>query len=329
MPRSFSFFLLSFLLLFPQTSWANLRVVTDITPIYGLVAQVMKGVGTPSVIIRAGSDPHHYQLRPSEAANIQQADIIFWIGPELTPWLQPAFDNLAADAKIISLMKIDGLTRLAAGADSHVHHHEDNHDHEDKQNHEDKHDHDGKNESGHHNEAEHENSGIDPHLWLDPENARIWLQEIARTLSLYDPENAEIYRENARAADHKIAGLQRRIARIMATSRLMPVFAQHAAFAYFENRFGLEIAGTLYDRENEAPSPGHIAELHQLTRNLPKACLLAETHLENNVIASVFSKTDLLVMALNPSGAANSPPLTAYSDLMERLANGLEKCSTP
>ncbi|MGB1228548.1 MAG: metal ABC transporter solute-binding protein, Zn/Mn family, partial [Candidatus Puniceispirillaceae bacterium] len=178
-------FLLSFLLFFPQASQANLRVVTDITPIYGLVAQVMAGTGTPSVILRPGSDPHHYQLRPSEAATIEQADIIFWIGPELTPWLQPAFDTLAADAKIISLIKIEGLTRLAAGKDSHAHQHKhDNHKDED----EDKHD-------SHENEVGHDNSGTDPHLWLDPENARIWLQTIAQTLSLHDPENADIYRE--------------------------------------------------------------------------------------------------------------------------------------
>jgi len=318
-------FLLSFLLLFPQVSPANLRVVTDITPIYGLVAQVMAGTGTPSVILRPGSDPHHYQLRPSEAATIEQADIIFWIGLELTPWLQSAFDTLAADAKIISLIKVDGLTRLAAGKDSHAHHHEHNHghDHEDEKGH-DRHE----NESGHENKAEPEHSGFDPHLWLDPENARIWLQIIAQTLSLHDPENTDIYRKNALAADRKIAARQQQIAQLIATRRLFPVFAQHAAFAYFENRFGLEIAGNLYSRESEAPSPGHIAELYELTRNMPKACLLAETQLENNVIASVFSNTDLLVIEVNPSGAAKSPPLTAYEDLLARLANGLEKCST-
>lgn len=321
--RSILPFLLSFLFLFPQVSQANLRVLTDITPIYWLVAQVMAGTGTPSVILRPGSDPHHYQLRPSEAATIEQADIIFWIGPELTPWLQPAFDTLAADAKIISLIKVEGLTRLAADKDSHAHHHEHD-DHEDEKGH-DRHE----NESGHENKAEPEHSGIDPHLWLDPENARIWLQIIAQTLSLHDPENASIYRENALAADRKIAARQQQIAQMIATRRLVPVFAQHAAFAYFENRFGLEIAGTLYSRENEAPSPGHIAELYELTRNMPKACLLAETQLENNVIASVFSNTDLLVIEVNPSGAAKSPPLTAYDDLLARLANGLEKCSTP
>ena len=323
--RSILPFLLSFLFLFPQASQANLRIVTDITPIYGLVAQVMAGTGTPSVILRPGSDPHHYQLRPSEAATIEQADIIFWIGPELTPWLQPAFHTLAADAKIISLIKVDGLTRLAAGKDSHAHHHENNHGHD----HEDEKDHDShENEAGHQNEAGHDNSGIDPHLWLDPENARIWLQIIAQTLSLHDPENADIYRENALAADRKIAARQQQIAQMIATRRLVPVFAQHPAFAYFENRFGLEIAGTLYSRENEAPSPGHIAALYELTRKMPKACLLAETQLENNVIASVFSNTDLLVFEVNPSGAAKSPPLTAYDDLLARLANGLQKCST-
>ena len=339
------------------------QVTTDITPVYGLVAQVMKGVATPSLVIRAGSDAHHYSLRPSEAANIQQADIVFWMGPELTPWLKPALRNLAGNADSISLLHVSGITVLEAGEDGHHHgaardehdsdddhdkHNHDGHDNHDghadhsdhsdhsdhASTHQDSHDHDHKH-SGHDNHNKHDHhddkeagyQALDPHAWLDPENARIWIKVVAEELSHHDPANAARYQANASAADQEIIRQQTRIETILATGKMPPIFVQHAAFAYFENRFSIEMAGALYDRENEAPSPAHIAHLHKLTEKMPKACLLAETMVENNVIRSVFDHTDLLVRQVNPSGLAGVAPENAYINLLTRLADSLEDCA--
>ena len=106
-----------------------------------------------------------------------------------------------------------------------------------------------------------------------------------------------------------------------------PVFVQHAAFAYFENYFNFELAGALYDRENEPPSATHISKLHELTKNTPKACLLAESSIENNVIASVFEHTDILVQEVNPSGVRGSVSNLAYFELLTALADGLQNCA--
>ena len=303
---------------------ATPQIATDITPVYGLVAQVMKGVGTPSVIIRPGSDPHHYSLRPSEAANIQNADIIFWIGAELTPWLKPALRNLAGNAETISLLKAPGITILQAGEDGHhhgaAHDDHDNHDH-DK--------HDAQNDHSEHNDHDKHDGheAIDPHAWLDPENARIWTRVIAQELSHHDPAHAAIYQANADRAIEEITRQQNRIETLFAAQQMPPVFVQHAAFAYFENRFSLALAGALYDRENEAPSPAHIARLHALTDTMPKACLLAESSIENNVIASVFDHTDLLLREVNPSGLAGAHIENAYIELLTTLADSLEDCA--
>ena len=316
---------------------ATPQVTTDIAPVYGLVAQVMKGVGTPSLIIRPGSDPHHYSLRPSEAENIENADIIFWIGTELTPWLKAGFRNLAGNAETISLLNAPGITILEAGENEH--HHSAAHDTHDEHDKNDKHDghngHDTHNghddyerhdsQDGHDKHDDHET--IDPHVWLDPENARVWTRLIAQELSHHDPAHATAYQENADRAEQEIISQKTRIDTILATQQMPPVFVQHAAFAYFENRFNVQLAGALYDRENEAPSPGHIAELHALTNNMPKACLLSESSIANNVISSVFENTDLLVREINPSGSAGTLSENAYIELLTTLADSLEDCA--
>jgi zinc transport system substrate-binding protein len=72
------------------------RVAVDIAPVHSLVARVMEGVGTPDLILPPGASPHEYSLRPSEAAALQEADIVFWMGEDLTPWMEDAVETLAA-----------------------------------------------------------------------------------------------------------------------------------------------------------------------------------------------------------------------------------------
>ena len=56
------------------------RVVVDTAPLHSLVAQVMAGVGTPELILPPGTSPHDFQLRPSDAARLQGAQVVIWMG---------------------------------------------------------------------------------------------------------------------------------------------------------------------------------------------------------------------------------------------------------
>ena len=76
------------------------EVVTDIPPVHSLAARVMQGVGEPASILPPGATPHGYSMRPSEAARLQAADIVFWVGEGLTPWLEDAVESLAAGRRV-------------------------------------------------------------------------------------------------------------------------------------------------------------------------------------------------------------------------------------
>ncbi len=88
------------------------QVAVDIAPVHSLVARVMDGVGMPDLIIQPGASPHEYSLRPSEAAALQNSDLVFWIGPDLTPWLTDTIETLAKDASVTSLLDLDGTVQL-------------------------------------------------------------------------------------------------------------------------------------------------------------------------------------------------------------------------
>ncbi len=137
-------------------------VAVDIAPVHSLVARVMDGVGEPSLIVQPGASPHEYNLRPSEAAALQEADLVFWIGEDLTPWMENAVETLAGGAAVTTLLEADGTTLLDFREDAlfEAHDHGDDEDHEDHgDDHKDEHAHDDhddhKDEHAHDNHDDH------------------------------------------------------------------------------------------------------------------------------------------------------------------------------
>jgi ABC-type Zn2+ transport system substrate-binding protein/surface adhesin len=97
------------------------RVVTDIPPVHSLVAQVMGDLGQPDLLLEKGANAHSFQLRPSQAAGLQEAGLVVWIGPEMTPWLDRALEGTST-AKELRLLAAEGTFRQdfgAAGAHDH------------------------------------------------------------------------------------------------------------------------------------------------------------------------------------------------------------------
>jgi zinc transport system substrate-binding protein len=78
-------------------------VVTDIPPVHALVSQVMGDLGQPMLLLERGADEHDFQLRPSQAAAVADAELVVWIGPELTPWLDGAMETRPEGASALAL----------------------------------------------------------------------------------------------------------------------------------------------------------------------------------------------------------------------------------
>ena len=94
------------------------RVVTDFGPTQSLAAQVMGNLGAPVMLLALGADPHDFQMKPSQARALAGADLVFWVGPELTPALEHALAALGENARAVALLHLGGGTRrsLEGGA---------------------------------------------------------------------------------------------------------------------------------------------------------------------------------------------------------------------
>ena len=287
------------------------QVAVDIAPVHSLVARVMDGVGMPDLIIQPGASPHEYSLRPSEAAALQNSDLVFWIGPDLTPWLTDTIETLAKDASVTSLLDLDGTVQLdfRESALFEVHDHDDHDDHDGTAAH-DKHDH-----------GDH-----DPHAWLSPKNAMTWLNVIAGQLSAADPDNAGTYFANAAAGRTEIELLIGEVTATLDRVRGTRFIVFHDAYQYFEMDFNFQASGAISISDASDPSPARITEIRDRVMQQGIDCVLAEPQFNPKLIATVLDGTDAKTGIVDPLGSDLEPGSSLYPELIRNLSTALASC---
>lgn len=299
------------------------NVATDITPVHSLVSQVMAGVGTPDLLIQSGASPHNYSLSPSEAEALQEADLVFWIGEGLTPWLERSLDNLSPTSTKIELLEAQGTTTYAFREGATFGAHEDEDDgHEDEAHEDEAHE-----DEAHEDEHHHDHSGVDPHAWLDPANGKVWLDVIASALAEKDPENASQYLENAAISKAKIDTATLSIENTIAQLQDKQFIVFHDAYQYFEKRFGIMAAGSISISDASKPSPGRIAEIRQLVEDLSVSCVFTEPQYNPGIVNAVFGDTGVNTSGvIDPLGSGLVTGTNLYSNLLIEIAKGLQSC---
>jgi|SRR6056297_1057683 len=299
------------------------KVATDITPVHSLVAQVMEGAGAPALLIAPGASPHGYAMRPSEASALEAADLVFWMGEGLTPWLEESITSLAGDAHVIALLGADETRVLPfrEGIAFDEHDAQDN-DHDD-------HGHDDHDDHGHDDHDNHDHGhahdGADPHAWLDPVNARVWLDVIAEELAEHDPGNAALYKANAAAAQAEIAALEVDIAEQTAPLRDVPFLVFHDAYQYFETRFDIAAAGAIALGDAADPGPARVAALRDMAKERDIACVFSEPQFDPKLVRTVFGDS-IGHGVLDPLASDIVPGPALYSEILRGMARAMTEC---
>jgi len=315
------------LYVFTGVSYAQTpNVVTDIAPVHSLVATVMQGVDEPSLVVRQGASPHEYSLTPQEAASLQSADVVVWLGADLTPWLESRISGLAPNAVSIELLENPKTLLLPhrEGALFEAHDHGEEEHGEGHADH-DGHDHDEHAADNHDDHKGHGHSGHDPHAWLDPQNASIWMAVIAADLSRLDPENADKYAQNATDGIADLTALTAQLQADLAPLRDRPFIVFHDAYQYYETRFGVHAAGALNLSDATRASASRVAELRAVVTDGGITCAMSEPQFNDRIIDSVFG--DLVTKGvLDPLGTSHDLGPDLYGQTLQSIADSFMKC---
>lgn len=318
-----------------STGLAENRVAVTIKPIHSLVAGVMEGVGRPSLIIKGAASPHDFALKPSQAAELENANLIFWVGPGLETSLEKPINTLGSKARVAPLAETVGLKKLAPRDDAafdaheHEHHGTDGHDEHHGTTHHEEHHSTGSHDE-HHKEHQDRHGahhgGFDLHVWLDPENAKVMTLAIARVLSESDPENAARYQTNALALAHALDTLSRELADTLKPAQNKPFIVFHDAYQYFENRFGLTSAGSITLSPEVLPGAERIAEIQEKIQRAGVSCVFAEPQFPSKLIAVVSEGANAKIAVLDPLGADLEDGPELYFSVMRTMAKSVRDC---
>lgn len=285
--------------LLPVAAGAEPRVVSDLPPVASLVAQVMGDLGTPELLITTGGAGHHHQLRPSEARLVANADLLIWIGPAMTPWLADAAQLLPPDSRLTLFEVPDTHLRSGHEDDDEAHGHG------------------------------HDHHIIDPHAWLDPANARLWMAAIAETLARIDPANGETYRNNAVTGSARIDAAEAEARGILSDLPARPIVIAHDSLGYFTDAMGLPPALALADHSDSAPSVRALNRLRTAIADSDAQC----RHPEPGTSKRSFSSLDGLGLRdgaeLDVMGVAQTggPDAGLYPALLIGLAQAIADCA--
>jgi zinc transport system substrate-binding protein len=279
------------------------KVVVSITPFYGLVAAIMQGVGTPTLLIQPKASVHHYTLKPSEIQAIQQASLIIWGGPSLETFLVKPLKTLqiySPKTPILELSQIPKLLLLTSqqGACGHVHH----------------------------ALPEIKAHAIDMHFWLDPFNAIRISETIVTALTTLDPLHQTLYENNGKRLKKELLALDKTIAENLKGVKNIPFIVFHDAYQYFSHRYQLNMVGIITHDPESSVSAKRLNNILNIIQDTKAKCVFTEPNTQVKSIKTLVKDMPIKIGELDPEGDHTMQNEEGYFVLLNNLSNNLKQC---
>jgi len=279
------------------------------TSVFADLAQLALGDNVMiETIIPAGVDVHTFEPSPADAQKLAGADLIVMNGLGLDEW---ALSLLEAAGK-----SEEDVLELAEGIDESnawVYLEGEEHDEEEGEEHSE--------EEG----EEHGHGGTDPHIWLDPKGAAIYVNRIAARVAAELPERAMAIESARDAGLAEIAALDEELrvgfAAIDASTRKIVTF--HDAFGYFARAYEIEIVGVAVEAPGQEPSAKEIAALIDAIKAAGVTSVFSEAQFPSKVLDQVAAETGATVLENLYSDALGDAPANSYLGAMRANASAI------
>ncbi|ABO51151.1 periplasmic solute binding protein [Desulforamulus reducens MI-1] len=270
-----------------------LRVYTSIYPLYDFAKQVGGNHVIVKNIIPPGSEPHEWEPSPQDVAQMTEADVIILSGTGVEPWADKIITSL--DRQKITVINAGQNIQLIPGS---MHHHDD------------------KNAG--------KDGNKDPHVWLDPINAKIMVDNILAGLVKTDMRNKASYEANALQFKAELDKLHEEYQSGLANVSKKEFVTSHSAFGYLAKRYGLiEIPVRGISAENE-PSPADMAAIVELARKKNINYIFFETLVNPKVSETIARELKAEVLVLNPLGGLSEQELAAGENYLSVMRHNLK-----
>lgn len=237
-------------------------IIVTIKPIYGLVAALVNGIATPTLLCEGRGSTHTLSLVPSDIKILSAADLVVWVGESYEMMMAKPLMKAIKGDQLLALDTIKGITlhpqRIGGLFPGQGCQHCCDHGHE----------------HNHHHDPHHARSSVDGHFWLDIDNAKICARAIAVVLIQKWPEHKDAFAANLEKLESDLASLKVEIGLQLASTQGKIALIDHDSLQYFEKQFGFTIKGVLSDEHGMAPSIKHLGKLKgELAANLGESLI--------------------------------------------------------
>jgi zinc transport system substrate-binding protein len=190
----------------------QLTIYTTVFPLQYFTAQIGGKYVNVKTIYPPGADEHTFEPSQKDMMNLADSDLFFYIGLGLEGFVEKAKGTLKNE----NVTMVAAADKLKLPTDSHSHEEE-----EEEENHE------------HHGD-------INPHVWLDPVYSKEMAAIIRDALIKQMPKQEELFNENFQKLSLQLDELNANYEQTLSTAKHKKVIVTHAAFGYWEKRYGIE-----------------------------------------------------------------------------------------
>ena len=268
---------------------AKFKVVTTFTVIQDIAQNVAGDAATVESITKPGAEIHEYEPTPKDIVKAQSADLILWNGLNLERWFERFFQNIKDKPAVVVT---EGVTPLSIY-------------------------------EGPYKDAPN------PHAWMSPSNALIYVENIKNALVKYDPQNADTYQKNAAAYAEKIKQLDKplreKLSQIPADQRWL--VTSEGAFSYLAKDYDLKEGYLWPINAEQQGTPQQVRKLIDLVKKNHIPVVFSESTVSAKPAQQVAKESGAKyggVLYVDSLSAADGPVPT-YIDLLNVTVSTIVK----
>ena len=312
----------------------QLRVFTGIYPLYNFAKHIGGDKISVRNIIPAGAEPHDWEPSPQDIAEITKADVLILSGSGMEPWADKVLGAID-QSKVTVIYASQNIELIEPIPNEHAddsgqhedEHHADTHQEDTHLAEEHNHDQDANQEDNHQKKTgkhDHDHSGKDPHIWLDPLNAKTIVDNILAGLVKIDEKNKATYEYNAEAYKKELDKLHEEYQTGLANAKLKEFVTSHAAFGYLAKRYNLiqvPVRGLTVESE---PSPADMANIVKLAQEKNIKYIFFEALVSPKVSEAIASELKGQTLVLDPLESLSDQDIAAGKDYLSVMRENLK-----
>jgi zinc transport system substrate-binding protein len=260
-------------------------VLTSFYPLYFFASQLAGDRLEVRNLVPAGAEPHDWEPKAQDVADITKAAVLIYNGAGLEPWIDATLASAKSD-KRVDIVATEGLALLPPPP------------------------------------GEDEDLTNDPHVWLDPTLAKAVARKIADGLIRADPAGKATYEQNLATLVAKFDGLDTQFSDGLRSCDRREIITSHAAFGYLTRRYGLEQVAVEGLSPDSEPTPARIAEVTEVARERKATHIFFETLVSPKVAETIAKEIGAQTLVLDPiEGVKDEKTQTYFTVMGDNLAN--------